>query len=164
MVLQTLGNPCFKNKIHLSAGGTQYITGLWLFLSKIPLHICVYSEKPCWETAWLWLSVSKIPFTYVYTVKPVSRPPFLTDHTFLAQGSTFQYNWTCHRRPPVLTDHIRMANGVVFQDWFYCTDDLKIIPTAKNPFKHEASKIKLQREILQIILWLKHLLGTVSCE
>ncbi len=60
------------------------------------------------------------------TVKPVlrdhchERPPFLTDHTFLAERSTFQYNWTCHERQPVLTDHIFVASGVVFQDRFYC--------------------------------------------
>ncbi len=44
------------------------------------------------------------------------RPPVLIDQTFLAEGPTFQYNWTCHQRPPVLTDHIFVATGVVFQD------------------------------------------------
>ncbi len=38
---------------------------------------------------------------------------------FLAKGSTFQYNWTCHQRPPVLRDHIFVVNGVVFQDSFF---------------------------------------------
>ncbi len=59
-------------------------------------------------------------------VKPVLKdhshrsPPVLIDHTFLAEGPTFQYVWACHQRPPVLTDHIFVANGVVFQDGLYC--------------------------------------------
>ncbi len=63
----------------------------------------------------------------VYTVKPFlrdhchERPPVLKDQIFLAEGPTFQCNWTCHERPPALKNHICMANGVVFQDRFYCT-------------------------------------------
>ncbi len=45
----------------------------------------------------------------------------MTDHTILAEGPTFQYNWACHQSTPVLTDHIFVANGVVFQDRFHCT-------------------------------------------
>ncbi len=44
----------------------------------------------------------------------------MADHIFLAEGSAFQYNWTCHQKPPVLTDHIFVANGPVFQERFYC--------------------------------------------
>ncbi len=61
------------------------------------------------------------------TVKPVltdhcyERPPVLKDHILVAEGPTFQCNWTCHQRPPVLKDHIFMANWAVFQDRFYCT-------------------------------------------
>ncbi len=49
------------------------------------------------------------------------RPPVLKDHILVAEGPTFQCNWTCHQRPPVLRDHIFMANWAVFQDRFYCT-------------------------------------------
>ncbi len=44
------------------------------------------------------------------TVKPVLRDPcwerlsVLKHHIFLAEGPTFQYNWTCHQRPPVLRE------------------------------------------------------------
>ncbi len=61
------------------------------------------------------------------TVKPVlrncchERQPVLTDNTFLAEGPTFQYNWTCNQRSSVLLDHNFVANGLVFQDRFYCT-------------------------------------------
>ncbi len=34
------------------------------------------------------------------------RPPVLKDHTLLAEGPTYLYNWTSHQRRPVLTDHI----------------------------------------------------------
>ncbi len=33
---------------------------------------------------------------------------------FLAEGPTFQCNWTCHQRPPALRDHIFMANDMLF--------------------------------------------------
>ncbi len=39
----------------------------------------------------------------------------LKDHIFVAESSTFQYNWTCHQRSPVLRDHISMSEGLVFQ-------------------------------------------------
>ncbi len=45
----------------------------------------------------------------------LERPPVLKDHTFLAEGLTFQCNWTCHQRPHVLTDHIFVANGWSFK-------------------------------------------------
>ncbi len=70
--------------------------------------------------------IQYIVHVYNYTVKPVlrdhchARPPVLTDHTMLAEGPIFQYNWTCHQRPPVLTDHIFVANGFDFQDRFHC--------------------------------------------
>ncbi len=67
------------------------------------------------------------------------RPPVLRDHTFLAEGLTFQHNRTCHQRPPVLTDHIFVANGVVFHDRFYCNCtfwnnmcSVKLIPVLNN--------------------------------
>ncbi len=61
------------------------------------------------------------------------RPTVLTDHKFVAERPTFQYNWTCHQRPPVLTDHIFLANGVVFQDRFYCT----IISIIMHSVRHQ---------------------------
>ncbi len=59
--------------------------------------------------------------TAILTEHCHERPPVLKDQIFLAEGPTFQCNWTsCHQRPPVLRDHVCMANGVVFQGRFYC--------------------------------------------
>ncbi len=43
------------------------------------------------------------------------RPPGLKYHTFLAEGPTFQYNWTCHQRPPVLSGPILWPMGWSFK-------------------------------------------------
>ncbi len=66
------------------------------------------------------------PQVLLHTVKPVlrdhcqERPPVLKDPIFLAEGPTFQCNWTWRERPPVFRDHICMAHGVVFQDRLHC--------------------------------------------
>ena len=71
------------------------------------LQVCLYSET-CLERPLPWETTC-----------------FKKDHIFLAQGSTFQYNWTCHQlRPPVLRDHISMSEVEVFQDMFYCMQKL----------------------------------------
>ncbi len=88
------------------------------------------------------------------------RPPVLTDHTILAEGPTFQYNWTCHQRPPVLTDHIFVANGVVFQDGFHCT----CILYQSNNFVFMALAINNGRRISSIHLVLNCRLNQLYCK
>ena len=41
------------------------------------------------------------------------------DHIFLAEGSTFQRNWTCQERPSVLRRHILWLTGWSFKNRFY---------------------------------------------
>ena len=57
------------------------------------------------------------------TVKPVmkdhchERPPVLTDHAFLAERPTFQYNWTCQQK-----DHLSWQTTFLWQmGWSFKT-------------------------------------------
>ncbi len=45
---------------------------------------------------------------------PCGHLCFKRPHT-LAEGTTFQYNWTCHQRPPDLLHQIFMSNGWSFK-------------------------------------------------
>ncbi len=97
----------------------------------VQLQIGIWDQFFCQEYVVLqdrwFLKALVSQYAFHPTVEPIlrghchERPPVFKDQIFLAEGATFQCNWTSYQRPPVLRDHIFMYNGVVFQDSFYCS-------------------------------------------